>query len=68
MEWIKCSDRLPENEVDVIVLWFKNSIYRAVYIGYFDGDEWHLQLSDYNHKQFNNEHVTHWMPLPELPK
>lgn len=54
----------------------KKKIYKNIYIGYFDGYEW---LTSYCHgceyifkmnEKYPDEtiEVTHWMPLPELPK
>lgn len=85
-EWISVKDRLPEPEQGVILCTReietygkhheKKKIYRNIYIGYFDGDEW---LTSYCHgceyifrmnEKYPNEtiEVTHWMPLPEPPK
>lgn len=85
-EWISVKDRLPEPEQDVILCTVeietygrhseKKKIYRNIYMGYFDGDEW---LTSYCHgceyifrmnERYPNEtiEVTHWMPLPESPK
>ena len=58
-EWIKCSDRLPDDGVWVL-------IYQEGYV--FD-------MASYSERNdlFENgyewlEGVTHWMPLPEPPK
>ena len=85
-EWISVDDRLPEPEQDVILCTReietygkhheKKKIYRNIYMGYFDGDEW---LTSYCHgceyifrmnEKYPNEtiEVTHWMPLPKPPK
>ena len=85
-EWISVNDRLPEPEQDVILCTSeietygrhseKKKIYRNIYMGYFDGDEW---LTSYCYgceyifrmnEKYPNEtiEVTHWMPMPELPK
>ena len=85
-EWIPVTERLPDQEQDVILCTReietygkhheKKKIYRNIYMGYFDGDEW---LTSYCHgceyifrmnEKYPNEtiEVTHWMPLPEPPK
>ena len=85
-EWISVDDRLPEPKQDVILCTReietygkhheKKKIYRNIYMGYFDGDEW---LTSYCHgceyifrmnEKYPNEtiEVTHWMPLPKPPK
>ena len=85
-EWISVNDRLPEPEQDVILCTSeietygrhseKKKIYRNIYMGYFDGDEW---LTSYCYgceyifrmnEKYPNEtiEVTHWMPMPELPE
>ena len=85
-EWISVKDRLPDQEQDVILCTReietygkhheKKKIYRNIYMGYFDGDEW---LTSYCHgceyifrmnEKYPNEtiEVTHWMPLPDPPE
>ena len=85
-EWISVDDRLPEPEQNVILCTSeietygrhseKKKIYRNIYIGYFDGDEW---LTSYCHgceyifrmnEKYPNEtiEVTHWMPMPNPAK
>ena len=82
-EWISVEDRLPDPEQDVILCTReietygkhheKKKIYRNIYMGYFDGDEW---LTSYCYgceyifrmnEKYPNEtiEVTHWMPLPK---
>ncbi len=75
MEWVKVTDRLPENEGMYIVFGttemgvsciqtmalFKN------YKWYIDGElGWNLLTDSYWH--FEEDQITHWMPLPSLPK
>ena len=66
MEWIKCSDRLPDLEID-------ETSYRVLVITndkrYFEA------LYDFNHNSWRDwqnfwklEDVTHWMPLPKQPE
>lgn len=85
-EWVSVKDRLPDPDQDVILCTReietygkhheKKKIYRNIYMGYFDGNEW---LTSYCYgceyifrmnKKYPNEtiEVTHWMPLPEPPK
>ena len=85
-EWISVDDRLPEPEQDVILCTSeietygrhseKKKIYRNIFMGYFDGDEW---LTSYCYgceyifrmnEKYPNEtiEVTHWMPMPNPPK
>lgn len=56
--WIKCSERMPELDDDgysemVLVVGRHGSIH----LNYLKDNEWSLAMK-----------VTHWMPLPELPK
>ena len=65
MNWIKCSDRLPERTVSAIV-WGKNVGVREGYYNALDGFKcWMYHGNERPH--FLNG-VTHWMPLPEPPK
>lgn len=69
MEWIKCSDRMPDNLQPVLIytpskLWLCPIATAIIELGCWastgnDENEvsW-LEFSD----------VTHWMPLPEAPK
>lgn len=72
-EWIKCSDRLPEEGGEYLVvveekagLVSKNRYVDAAsnYGDYID-DYWNT-WNDW--KEGQEVHVTHWMPLPELPE
>lgn len=58
-EWISVKDRLPENDVPVLVYKDKyNDAYANMETAYFDCGRWMGVIG---------EHVTHWMPLPTPP-
>ena len=84
--WIPVTERLPDSDQEVFLCTReietygkhheKKKIYRNIYRGYFDGEEW---LTSYCHgceyifkmnEIYPNEtiEVTHWMPMPEPPK
>lgn len=64
-EWVSIEDRLPENDMDVL-------IYRGGYIGnlmnvytYIGDNKW---MDEYGYWSCtDNEGITHWMPLPPPP-
>ena len=57
--WIKITDRQPEDDREVLVVTKSKAGYRAIDKGYFNGERMiHRGCSE----------VTHWMPLPELPE
>ena len=62
-EWISVKDKLPEEKVNCIVH------YRHAYCD--DDDYWAIGMCFYDGEKFQlgpAYKVTHWMPLPELPK
>ena len=61
-EWISVEDRLPENRDDVLAL----NTQGYISMGFF----WELDNRTLFHSSGNidSKHITHWMPLPELPK
>lgn len=75
MEWIKVSERLPDplpgSDTSPLVLIRQSedsprcSTAPQIWIGYYWHDEKYGGWKTY---QLDLEEVTHWMPLPELPK
>lgn len=63
MKWIKCSERLPEEEV---LLWDGKFVYVGRICTFFNGNpiEWETE----NRNTYDFAYFTHWMPLPEGPK
>lgn len=71
MQWIKCSEKLPENNDDVLVYGLlENQETKDIYKATF-----HKSVNE----QFGNDQfwesewaydidVSHWMPLPDAPK
>lgn len=67
--WILCSERLPESDLEVLVIVSGKveniTLVDSVEIGNFDRDEgWILEMWP----EWEDPNVTHWQPLPELPK
>lgn len=62
-EWISVDDRLPAEEVDVLVFGK-----RGVMIGYTVAGVFGGQWASFETEEATKFDVTHWMPLPELPK
>ncbi len=73
MNWIKFSDKHPKEGESVLVT--DGKIIGCAYIEYYGKNNGYFYL--YGAAHFGeewewiwgkNERVTHWMPLPELPK
>lgn len=79
-EWIPCSERLPENAGEAVIVSAKNRYgQNAVFIAFrgYGDFKWHTMDTRYmvHTQQFlSGEEVsmfweiTHWMPLPEPPE
>lgn len=66
-EWIKCSDRLPEDDQAVIM--YELGQTGLPLIGWYE-NEFVDVPGFYIAHSFQNArvHVTHWMPLPKPPE
>lgn len=77
-EWIKCNERLPKVGMPVLYFqtWPEDTMFncradplKSTHIG-IGGLKFERTWVKYEH-QYNDcllKHVTHWMPLPEVPK
>ena len=62
-EWISVDDRLPEAWKQVLIYSRHDFCESAVYIGI--PGKWRVT---WNHEMLDADSVTHWMPIPQLPK
>jgi hypothetical protein len=73
MEWIKCSDRLPQHEeiVDIYVKPRLGYSYRAIDCMYCDYEEDKGNSKHFYDEEHDNiytlKKATHWMPTPKPP-
>ncbi|MCQ9484375.1 DUF551 domain-containing protein [Enterobacter cloacae] len=63
MEWIKCSERMPDETGDIIVV--SDGIVMSG-ISYSRKKGFYLQALEYDADEPVDD-VTHWMPLPAPP-
>lgn len=64
--WIKCSEKMPENGKSVLVV-IKEDGYTDICVGETYGEgNWMISGEFWYEK--SDPAITHWMPLPELPK
>ncbi len=63
MEWIKCSERMPDETGDIIVV--SDGIVMSG-ISYSRKKGFYLQALEYDADEPVDD-VTHWMPLPKPP-
>ena len=78
MEWISVEDRIPPDldEVMFTFIMYGNKftgqdndiIQRDIVCGHLDHGIWHVCYLFISIPLSDNIKVTHWMPLPELPK
>jgi len=64
-EWVSVKDKLPDIHNNVLITDGKNC-----YIGHLGNDKfsWFTDLEWNHHRNYICRSVTHWMPLPDLPK
>lgn len=67
MNWILIKDIHPDDSLEDILV----SCQQVVYMARFNGGAWLLYYSDAGLSECSKDDkaaLTHWMPLPELPK
>lgn len=71
MEWIKCSDKLPKTNQDVLIVLGDETILLGVWKNdvITRGHHWEAYWQNgLAHVIGSGRLVTHWAPLPEPPK
>ena len=66
-KWISVEERLPEDE-EYVLCWYKDEFgdeWSTVGLKIQWGCGWDLDIDDGSGRNFT---VTHWMPLPSMPK
>lgn len=62
-KWIKCEDRMPEKEIDILI--FDDGLVKfGIYSSDYCGDKFFTTNFE---KWLKTTNVTHWMELPEAP-
>lgn len=69
--WIKCSDRMPDDMMDVLFVIIRDNVQKEYAIGHHCAEGWNSCFI-YNSMHLSNDEniikVTHWMELPEFPE
>ena len=72
MDWVPCSERLPEDD-DFVYIWPRPEFGVELHVGQYcechpKGDGWYAQVYEQNYGiEWYPINVTHWMPLPKPP-
>lgn len=64
---ISVSERLPDND-KMCLLYCRGGAYDQLRwndLGYYSGGKWYMTCAI---DECENERVTHWLPVPELPE
>ena len=66
MEWIKVEDKLPEDDLSVLVMLGKDKPpCQGVMMGRLSYGEW---IANNSYGSSHTSKITHWMPMPDPPK
>ena len=64
--WVSCEEAMPEEHDDVLVA-MKSGKYKSIHIGYaYNSGDWMID-GEFWYEE-GDPSITHWMPLPEMPK
>jgi hypothetical protein len=63
-EWIPCSERMPEDDENVLV-YILTSHMNFISLAHIHKG---VFRTAWNHDKITNVEITHWMPLPEPPE
>lgn len=68
-KWISVKDKLPLYKQCILVLMDNGCVADAVYRGEYEKElhVFRMELTREDVKCKRGEHITHWMPIPELP-
>lgn len=67
MEWIKCSERLPEEGSRALIFVYEAIVVAEYLPNYLPEVGFTWRLAEYSAVGWEADAVTHWMPLPEGP-
>jgi len=67
MKWISVKERLPETQMNVLVVKENGKVFEMSYHAPFDSDKRIFQWWAFGKYIDQHNQVTHWMPLPEPP-
>lgn len=68
-EWIKCSDRLPSEEQGTVAVLTRTNDVLTAWATYWHGARTDFACWTFPHgDEDEGAEVTHWTPLPELPR
>lgn len=61
--WISCKDKMPDDGVNVLIY----AGNRMISLAWYDKNMGYFYICDSDYK-YNSLDVTHWQPLPEMPR
>jgi hypothetical protein len=66
--WISVKDRLPDDQEEVLTCWLEEKMIQVqtYYLEYAGSGPW--WMFGWQNHLLSAGHITHWMPLPELPE